>query len=508
MQKRLGIDVRLVLLAGLALLVLAACVLVVVNYRNNRLEIEKSYLSAISNEYAVTVGVYADMADSIYHLYIDTPKIKRLFAQGVKSRDPEEKDRYRKLLHRELSGLYQRIVHYNFRQLHFHEPDNRSYLRFHRPGKYGDDLTEVRYSVAYVNREKRYIQGFEEGRILNGYRFVYPVFLDDEHIGSVEVSVSMNTVIRQLHERFNKETQFIILKSQVMKKVFASEQANYFAWCVDNTYLLDRAISSECVLKDRITEKDAVKIRDALTANGQKDTPFCIEIKVDAAPHVLTFLPIRNFVGENVAYIFEISGGNKLKDLDTSFYVVFAALIALLILLVVFMIYYRISHKKIERMATFDALTGVFARGVLMEMIDAEYERYKRYHTPFSLVMLDIDHFKKVNDTYGHHTGDVVLAGVTSIMKTSIRKSDVLGRYGGEEFIVVLPETRKAGAVTVAEKLRQQIAAHDFDRVGTVTVSCGVAEMSDKAQSVEEIINMADQKMYTAKRDGRNRVAS
>lgn len=506
MRQYIRVDVRFFLLIGLAFLVLVANILFVAYYKNHRVEIKKSYISAIRNEYAVTVGVYADMADSIYHLYLDDPAIKRLFAKGIMSQGTADKDRYRKQLHHELSGVYDRLITYDFRQLHFHEKDNTSYLRMHRPDKYGDDLTGIRPSVAYANREKRYIRGFEEGRIYNGYRFVYPVFLDGEHLGSVEISVSMNTVIRQFSERFDKEAQFIILRSEVMTKVFESEQSNYAAWCVDDNYLLDRAISGQCIVKDRISEKDALKIKDTLSAHENRGTPLCIEIGVDSLSSVLTFLPIRNVTGENVAYIFEIADSKRLTDLDENFYFVFAALSALLILLVVFTVYYRLSQKKIERLAIFDALTGVYARGVLMRMIETEYERYRRYEKPFSLVMIDIDHFKNVNDTYGHKTGDAVLSGVAAVMEKNIRKTDFIGRYGGEEFVVVLPETTKEGAVTVAENLRQAIAAHDFPAIGTVTVSCGVVEMHDEAQSVEALIDESDKKLYTAKRNGRNRV--
>lgn len=503
-----NIDSRLVLLFGIALLTIIAIVLLVMNYRGSRLEIEKGRISAITNEYEITMGVYADMADSIYHLHLDNPEIKGLFKQGVASLDPAEKDRYRKLLYHKLSGLYQRLGQYDFRQLHFHEKDNRSYLRFHRPEKHGDDLTGIRYSVEYVNREKKYISGFEEGVILNGYRFVYPLSVDEEHIGSVEVSVSMNTVIRQFSQRFNKEAQFIILKSQVMKKVSPSEQPNYASWWVDDRYMLDRSISNECILENRIDGKDAARIKNAFLANSQSGKPFCVELKIDSVPGMLTFLPIKNFLNENVAYVFEIADSKELSDLKMHFYLILLTLIALSVVLVLFLVYYRFSQSTIERMATFDALTSVYTRGVLMQIIDAEHERYTRYRKPFSLIMIDADHFKNINDTYGHHAGDTVLSGITEIMRKSIRKSDSIGRYGGEEFVVVLPETGKQRAVTVAENLRQKISENEFPDIGRVTVSCGVAEVSEQAQSTQDLINEADRKLYTAKQEGRNRVVA
>ncbi len=506
MIKYLKIDVTLLLLFVIGFLILSANFFFVIYYKNNRLELHRSYINSLNNEGEITLGVYADMADLIYRLYIDTPKVKGIFAQGVKSKDLAEKDRYRKLLYNELSDLYQILAQYDFRQLHFHENNNRSYLRFHRPEKFGDDLTGIRYSVEYANSKKQYIRGFEEGKIFNGYRFVYPVFFNGEHIGSVEVSVSMNTIIQQLREMFNKKVQFIILKSQVMKKVFESERQNYVAWCVDDNYAIDRTISATCILKGRIIGEDAAEIKKVLAENSEKGCPFIIEIDVGSVPAVLTFMPIKNFIGENVAYIFAISDSKKITDLDHNFYFVFAAMITLFVLLVIFGGYYRFSQNKIERMATFDSLTNIYNRGALTQVIKIEYERYKRYKRPFSLIMIDIDHFKNINDTYGHNAGDTVLSGIALIMKNSIRKSDLVGRYGGEEFIVLLSETREENAAAVAEKLRQEISEHVFHNIGIVTVSCGVVEISEQTKSIDEVINAADKKLYTAKHQGRNRV--
>jgi len=143
-----------------------------------------------------------------------------------------------------------------------------------------------------------------------------------------------------------------------------------------------------------------------------------------------------------------------------------------------------------------------------MKIVGREFERHMRYKKPFSLVMIDVDHFKRVNDEFGHPIGDTVLSGIASIMKKDVRKTDTIGRYGGEEFLVLLPETTAAGAVTVAENLRQEICAHAFHRVGTVTVSCGVVEMHEGARSIEALIDEADKKLYQAKEEGGNRVVA
>lgn len=502
------IDIRFYLLCAIALAVLSANFLFAVHYKKTRSEIEKNYISELKNGYEMILGGSSNLSNFIYNSSIDTPEVKRLFAQGALStEEPAEKDRYRKLLYDRLLPLYESLKEYNFRQLHFHEKNNVSYLRFHRPGKYGDDLTGIRYSVGYVNREKKYISGFEEGRIFNGYRFVYPLFYKHQHIGSVEISVSMGTIFAQLGQRLKQQAQFIILKSQVEKKVFKSEiSKNYVSWFADESYFLDQAISKGRVLQDAITAEDTLKIKEALATYRETSVPFCVEIKVESAPVMLTFLPVKNIEGKKVAYIFTLSGGKKLRDLDFNFYSVSFLLLALFALLIIFTVYYRFSQSKIEKLATFDSLTKVYVRGIIMGMIKAEYQKYKRYQTTFSLIMLDIDHFKAVNDNHGHTAGDIVLAGITEIMKKNIRETDSIGRYGGEEFIVLLPETNQMNAALAAEKLRAKISEHDFHNIGKVTVSMGVAEMSGRIQSIEELINDADEKLYKAKQQGRDRV--
>ncbi|HQO01529.1 MAG TPA: diguanylate cyclase [Spirochaetota bacterium] len=507
-HNKIKTDIRMAVLVLLIAIVLISCVLFYVNYTHNKKEIEKNHINELNSQFIIITSIYSNMADSIYHLLINTERVKRILADGVASQDPHRKNMFRKRLFDELTPLYQKITAYNFRQLHFHECNNRSFLRFHRPEKYGDDLTGVRYSVEYANREKKPISGFEEGRIVNGYRYIYPLQYRNRHIGSVEISVSIKTVTSQLKQRFNIDTEFIILASQVTEKVFKSEISNYKLWPIDNRFVLDRAVSESCILKKHISAADKEKIRHALSENTERGTPFCLEIQSEGSSLLLTFLPIRNFTGNNVAYIFSISDNKKIHFQNMSFYMLSVALALLLIILIMFTIYYGISQKTIEDMVTNDFLTGVYTRRVSFEKLDVEFNRYIRYGNTVSVIMIDIDHFKNVNDTHGHSIGDIILKGVAEIIKSNIRINDVLGRYGGEEFILVLPETDTSGAVVVAENIRAAISSHEFHSVGTVTVSCGVAEIDSTLNTIEKLIDKADINLYKAKNEGRNRVVS
>jgi len=169
----------------------------------------------------------------------------------------------------------------------------------------------------------------------------------------------------------------------------------------------------------------------------------------------------------------------------------------------------RDALEEVQRLAITDSLTGLHNRRHLLELARHELQRARRYRLPMSVFMLDIDEFKRVNDTYGHAIGDQVLQGVAECCRQELRGVDVLGRYGGDEFAAVLPETGLPAACQVAERLRGSIAQRALDtKAGqvTVTVSLGVAVLDDEHLAPETLLDHADQALYVAKQSGRNRV--
>ena len=158
--------------------------------------------------------------------------------------------------------------------------------------------------------------------------------------------------------------------------------------------------------------------------------------------------------------------------------------------------------------ATTDLLTQVASRGGVLSTLSAEVGRAVRYGRPLSVAFVDLDHFKGINDSHGHHVGDVVLRGVADLLRTNLRQTDVVGRYGGDEFMIVLPETGPPAAGEVAEKLRLLIQGASFDASPglsiTLTISVGIAGGQGKALGAESLVRDADQAMYAAKSLGRN----
>jgi diguanylate cyclase (GGDEF)-like protein len=167
------------------------------------------------------------------------------------------------------------------------------------------------------------------------------------------------------------------------------------------------------------------------------------------------------------------------------------------------------AKEKLLRMAVTDELTGLFNRRYFMSRLNQEFERVKRYESIFTLIMLDIDYFKRVNDIYGHLAGDSVLRNCAEIMKTSLRLSDTLGRIGGEEFSILLPEAEIGYGIEIAERLRKKIGRSNLEFEGKklrVTVSAGISDSDSNDLTVDAVLNRADMALYEAKEAGRNRV--
>ncbi len=160
--------------------------------------------------------------------------------------------------------------------------------------------------------------------------------------------------------------------------------------------------------------------------------------------------------------------------------------------------------RELKFLADFDSLTGIYNRRKIEDIFMLEVERARRYKKPISVLFIDIDNFKEINDTYGHKRGDQVLRHVASLIRQELRSTDYVGRFGGEEFLVILPETRPEEAVRVAERIRRIVEEADFGGI-RVTVSIGATGYRE-GESYTEVLDRVDKAMYKAKEHGKNRV--
>ena len=169
----------------------------------------------------------------------------------------------------------------------------------------------------------------------------------------------------------------------------------------------------------------------------------------------------------------------------------------------------KLLEEELRAIATIDSLTGVYTRYQLLEFGENELKRFRRAGHPLCALMLDIDHFKKINDTYGHSVGDSALKHFTDVCSGSLRSTDIIGRIGGEEFVIIMPDTASDAGYAVAERIRKNVAQSTFckdDLSVTFTVSIGLYSFSHEDHSFEQALSKADSALYEAKGAGRNHV--
>ena len=164
------------------------------------------------------------------------------------------------------------------------------------------------------------------------------------------------------------------------------------------------------------------------------------------------------------------------------------------------------QNQLLEKLATTDELTGLWNRRMIFKKLEEEISRARRYPEPLTILLLDVDHFKEINDCYGHLQGDRVLQGIARAIQDEVREVDIPGRYGGEEFLILLPNTDVEGARAVAERIRKRIQETTFGEELTATISGGLSLY--QGENLEEFLHRADKKLFQAKRKGRNRIES
>lgn len=607
-----------------------------------------------------------NISSLIFNEIVNKKEVIDIYKNAYKA-DEKERENIRKALHEKLLPTYQRLTKLNLRQLHFHLPNNVSFLRFHKPEKYGDDLTDVRYSIKTTNEKLIYQEGFEEGRIYNGFRHVFPMF-DEEgaHIGSVEASLSFKALKEDIEHTYSSEStsfivNFMVRKDIVQKKVWEFEKY-YTQSDISEDYLYENIDPGDDTGKQKNISQLNKLIYKKVAQNIKDKKKFAVSQVIGEDYYIVCFLPVANVKGEKAtSYLISYAPPKPLKLLYQNNALIktifslfnFASMIALFILtknythtrnqakelgrlnislldkikqaenllnftqkiidqqeniLLIFdediniinanrkfldtfhmnnlhdfkkrfhnindlilkvesedsryikqidkqvmeklikehdekhilslmeageiqpMAYVanaveifdeqqkkrfiltltditmiETERKTLEKKVSIDNLTKIYNRYKLDDLIENEFENYLRSVGDLSVILFDIDHFKKINDTYGHETGDIVLKELTKIVKSSLRHNDIIIRWGGEEFLVLLPGTKIQNAADIAEKFRKLIEAHQFADINKVTCSFGATEAKEN-DSKNILISRADEALYRAKESGRNKV--
>ncbi len=290
--------------------------------------------------YDTIMHSYLRYTQIIYNEIINQPEIWMIM-EGANSDKQETVDNARQQLLDKLNPLYARLKKFKIRQLHFHHPDNRSFLRFHRPGKYGDDLTNIRFSIKQTNIDLKPHVGFEEGRIFNGFRYVFPIITDDEkHLGSVEISSSFEAIKEEMQKVFKKKYYFIIDKDVVDEKIFSSEKSNYIESDLHDGFVLEKYVDIPDDIK-AINKDIRKKTRKPLNAY----LPLVLESSFDNSKYIVSLFPISNVKGDKVGYIISYEEDKTLNEIHTIFLIIMISLLVFVLVFSNFFFKLRKSNK-------------------------------------------------------------------------------------------------------------------------------------------------------------------
>ncbi|MBN2287281.1 MAG: diguanylate cyclase [Tissierellales bacterium] len=476
-------------------------------------EKQKTYLdtemNAFSSKIMSTLKTYEKFSNYVYNKVVNQPHVMELMNAANQGTEAE-KAKLRQELYAYFKDDYNLIIQYDFRQLHFHLANGDSFLRFHTPELFGDNLLDVRESIRIANIDHRYVFGFEEGRVYNGFRFVYPLFLENKHVGSVEVSISMETLMSVLKDLYPDIDTFFIVNQEVVEKiVFENQQSNYELHPLLTGYYYDKEIVNSSNVNCISPEDSKCSLFSELMKNEpdilKSKESFNRILKYNGSDYLVQFKAIENIAKEPVAYFIGISIQEHAATFDDGVASDILLVSALFILLFASSIVYQKKQHELEILSSTDKLTGLYNRHKMLEIAEREMERFERYGSVASLILLDIDWFKNINDKYGHTSGDEVLKSFGDILRSTVRKQDIVARWGGEEFVVFLVETGKEEALMIAERCRKNIENFNYPKIGTITASLGVTTIKEK-ESFDAFINRADLAMYEAKTKGRNGV--
>ncbi len=398
---------------------------------------------------------------------------------------------------------------YGITHWYFSGPDRVNILRVHQPERFGDLID--RYTTRRAEQTHTAAYGIELGPLGTfTLRYVEPWYQGRKLIGYVELGIEIDHILKRIQELTNTRMFLLVDKRYLQRTQWESGMAMLGRHADWNQLPGD-------VISIQATPLVEPQLLSAFSPHGQDTTT--VNLKDHQMVHRVIAEPVDDAAGNHVARLVALLDiSRKTRESAQSLYTALATgSVATLILLALFYVLLsRVeaqlagAEHSLHELATHDTLTGLYNLRSFHAFLEDEIERSKRSTSPFSLLMIDIDHFKRINDHYGHQTGDDVLRHVCNVLRHNVRNIDRLCRYGGEEFVAILPNSGLKPSLPIAERIRAALEAAPYDDESgkpiAVTVSVGIATYPDHGLSDHDLVSAADSALYHAKRDGRNQV--
>ena len=403
--------------------------------------------------------------------------------------------------------------HFSITHLYFTGIDRVNILRVHTPARDGDTIDRI--TMQQAQKSGAISHGVELGPLGTfTLRVVVPWYdkQTQKLIGYVELGMEIDQVIHKLQTFFGVQVFTIIKKEFLDQKRW--ENGMRALGRTPNWNRFAKNVSSEQSMYNFPSDIVENLIHgDAITNNS------IIDIMHKELPHRVTSIPLEDAGGRTVAQMILLTDVSQEEQVaHNTVYV--GIMIALLAGGALFIFFYwlvgkigkRIEHneKELRDIATHDGLTGLYNHKFFYTLLEDEIARASRYKKRISLLLLDIDFFKKVNDTYGHRSGDMILSELSKLLMNRVRATDSVCRYGGEEMTIILPETDIQTAKVIAEDIRSLVEQEAFEiedgKNINITVSIGISTYSEELKEASTLVSGADTALYEAKESGRNRI--
>ena len=473
-------------------------------YKDNYLDMQTEILTT---KYETNYHYFKIMSKDVYSIYKDNGFIMNIIDKSNNA-NTEERAELRNNLYSMTKKRYKRLKNMGVLQIHFHLKDNTSFLRLHKPNQYGDNLTLIRPSVVATNKTKKMVEGFEVGKIVHGFRFVYPLFYHKKHIGSMEVSFSSEKLMEIISNNKTVDSHFLILKKEIDKKIFPELKNNLYNESVENPdYLIETRShhikETENVIHTQL-KSEFTQIVNYKMALGNA---FSIGSKYNEESNVGSFIPIKNTKAETIAYVVIYSESDYLDNILLQKQYITILFISIGFLLFIFSIYITINNRKLQIMAHYDKLTSLSNRAHFYIRLEEQLKKTRWGDTKLAVLFIDLDGFKAVNDTFGHDIGDQLLVKVAEKLVHTVRDNDIVARLGGDEFVIALIDMEHEDDILeIANKIIANLSEAFVINKNIVNIgaSIGISLYPDYAKNSDEIIKQSDDAMYEAKNNGKN----
>jgi len=506
---------NLILLLLLFLFINGAVYFITDSNRNVKVDLVlNESLKTLKTHYEILLQTQKHTASTIYKATINYKRFYEIMSQASSASD-DEKELLRDELRTLLEFKYELAKEKGVFQYHFVLPNNESFLRMHKPEKYGDDLTQIRADFKYVNETQKMFIGFSQGRTSHGFRNVFPLCdSNGKHIGAMEVSFSSKNLQWYLNHISNIHTHFLVNKYIFDEKTWQKEDMlhkySQSAESAEYMIALDTSHSRGEHIKKNALNLQTVK--DRIEKGLEDGVEFSFYVQAVDGIEIISFFPIKDRYNRSAAWIVSFEKSPFIEMALHASRVVQALGLLLSIILIYFLVLQAKSKRIINdllretsKKAYIDGLTKVFNRNKFDEVLEEELQRVARYSNQLSIALIDIDHFKDFNDTYGHLVGDEVLVMLAQRVDSNLRGTDTFARWGGEEFIILFKETYIDTARIISLKLKDKIEALDHPTAGKITASFGLTQYIE-GDTEESIFKRCDDALYLAKERGRNRV--